>query len=159
MSHKNLYLAGFVILAVIIACGRSGKKNTSDTGNLSEYTIALPEKKVDTTESTYDLPDMSRDVDSMSVQELRLLRSSIYARYGYLFLEADLRGYFSAHMKNYDSLMYDRWENNMDDESNRPEKIKLSQEEQTLVDKIDVLLGRHLKQNYVERDGYRIVRL
>jgi hypothetical protein len=85
------------------------------------------------------------------VQELRILRSSVYARYGYLFMEADLRGYFSANTDWYDNLMYERWEKSY--ESGGDDPIALTAEETAFVARIDERIGELKKADYVTLDG------
>ena len=53
--------------------------------------------------------DLSQDVSRLSIPELRILRNSFFAREGYPFRDAFLRGVFQC-TSWYDSLLWKRWE-------------------------------------------------
>ena len=53
--------------------------------------------------------DLKQDVSRLNLTELRVLRNSFYAREGYPFKNAFLRGVFQC-TSWYDSLMWERWE-------------------------------------------------
>ena len=53
--------------------------------------------------------DLSQDVSHLSITELRILRNSFFAREGYPFRDAFLRGVFQC-TSWYDSLLWKRWE-------------------------------------------------
>ena len=53
--------------------------------------------------------DLSQDISRLNITELRVLRNSFYAREGYPFRDAFLRGVFQG-TSWYDSLMGKRWE-------------------------------------------------
>ena len=53
--------------------------------------------------------DLSQDVSHLSIPELRILRNSFFAREGYPFRDAFLRGVFQC-TSWYDSLLWKRWE-------------------------------------------------
>ena len=53
--------------------------------------------------------DLSQDVSRLNITELRILRNSFFAREGYPFRDAFLRGVFQC-TSWYDSLLWKRWE-------------------------------------------------
>ena len=143
-----------VLFAVAILCACTGKKtvnNQPDENNTSED---LKEVVV----------DLQQDISKLSLSELRLLRNWVYAQYGYLFMEADLRGYFSANFKQYDSLMWARWEMEEgiyykameDKEEAKIPKIVLTIEEEDFVKKIDAKIAELKRTDYVEKGGFRL---
>jgi hypothetical protein len=89
------------------------------------------------------------------LQEVRLLRSALSARQGYCFMEADLRGYFSANTNWYDTLMESRfWDE--DSGKGRFKPIAFSEEENKLLKKLDAREKELLGKNYLTRDGVRL---
>jgi hypothetical protein len=90
--------------------------------------------------------DMKQDLSNKSLQELRLIKSSVYARHGYCFMEADLRSYFTAHTTWYDTLMSNRYDTNFDKALNA--WVVLSEEEKEFVKKVTTLENEKLKNNY-----------
>ena len=52
--------------------------------------------------------DLNQDISRLNMTELRVLRNSFYARDGYPFRDAFLRGVFQG-TSWYDSLMGQRW--------------------------------------------------
>ena len=97
--------------------------------------------------------DLNQDLSKKSLEELRLLRNALVAKQGYLFMNADLRGFFSA-QGWYDSLMNNRWE--AEDEGKDIKPIALSAEESAFSDKIKALEEAKKKGNYIEVDGKRV---
>ena len=53
--------------------------------------------------------DLSQDISRLNITELRVLRNSFFAREGYPFRDAFLRGVFQC-TSWYDSLQWKRWE-------------------------------------------------
>ncbi|AFM06108.1 Protein of unknown function (DUF3160) [Bernardetia litoralis DSM 6794] len=99
----------------------------------------------------YDI-DLSQDLSTKSLEELRLLRNALVAKQGYLFMNADLRGFFSA-QGWYDSLMENRWEQENYDNNNEVKPIALNTEESAFADKIKALEEAKKKENYIEVNG------
>jgi hypothetical protein len=98
--------------------------------------------------------DLNQNIDNYSVQDLRILRSLVYARYGYLFMKAELRGYFMANTDWYEARMWKRWEE--EDEGGEAEPITLTEEEAAFVEKIDRRIAELKKADYTELDGFRV---
>jgi hypothetical protein len=97
-----------------------------------------------------DSIDLTQDIDNLSVQDLRLLHGAVYAKYGYLFMEADLRGYFEANTKWYSKLMWERWDN--EDVA----EIVLTDEETAFIEKLDARMAALKENDYIERNEYRL---
>lgn len=114
--------------------------------------------------------DLNQDISRLNMTELRVLRNSFYARNGYPFRDAFLRGVFQC-TSWYDSLMGERWpkveelmEYNEDEDyrtsyykADAKVPIKTTKTEQAF---INMLLAREKelkKQNFIpSQSGYRI---
>ena len=151
---KNKFFLIIVIAsALVLSCSRK-KSNEQSTENQANNAAI--------TALSLDSIDLNANIDSLSVQDLRLLRSAVYARYGYLFMEADLRSYFSANMKGYDSLMNARWdyeEAGADAEAYNISKVaplKLTPEETAFVKRIDERIALLQENNFLQNGDYRL---
>jgi hypothetical protein len=150
---KTVRLLFFVpLLACMMNACSTGNKEKNDKANTSGISdkVLAPSFDPDAIMKI----DLHQDLSKKSLQELRLLRNVVFARQGYCFMQADIRGYFSAHMKGYDSIMEARWwsEDGGDTTVTFP-KIKLSPEEEEFVKKIELLETAKKKENYVDRNG------
>ncbi len=110
--------------------------------------------------------DLTMDVSQLSLNEVRVLRNAFYAREGYPFKDAYLRGVFGS-TSWYDSLMYefDANEENFrqleekEDEDWRdhyyrtisPTAVKISPAEQTFIKKLQEREKELLKQNFTTK--------
>lgn len=93
--------------------------------------------------------DFNQDLTKLSLQDLRLLKSSMYAKQGYLFMEADLRSYFSHKYFDYDSLIFAKyWEAN-----GKEMTMKFTDQEKEFISKIDNLIQLRLKNNFQLVEG------
>ncbi|MCL1868137.1 MAG: DUF3160 domain-containing protein [Paludibacter sp.] len=146
----KIFLFIFTV-SVFVSCV-SKKANEQFTENLSINLSGV--------NFNLDSIDLNANIDSLSLQDLRLLRNAVYAKYGYLFMEADVRSFFSANMKTYDSLMYARWEyeSYSEYESNIPkvEPLKLTSEETDFVKRIDERIALLKQNNFVQNGDYRL---
>jgi hypothetical protein len=100
--------------------------------------------------------DFEQDINSLSLQELRLLRTFVYARHGMYFTEAELYAYFIANTNWYESLVDSLY---YVDEDNVPltyDAVNLSEEEQAFVDRVDKRMSEIQKNNFISQDGYRL---
>lgn len=89
--------------------------------------------------------DYSLDISKKSVTELWLLRNEIFARNGYLFDDAILRGYFNQ-FKWYQPVF------------DVPEfKIQLNKQEQNFVNKLIVREDELKAQRYASKDNYSMI--
>lgn len=101
--------------------------------------------------SKYEQIDLNQSLEGKSLEELRLLRNAVYARQGFLFMRADLRGYFSKYPW-YDSLMYARWVE--DDALGKSAEINLSVEESDFIARVKAKEEVLIAENFIEKNGY-----
>jgi len=144
---NQIFLIIIIISAIFLSCSgkkASGKATENQPNNFASATFRL------------DSIDLNMNIDSLSVQDLRLLRNSVYAQYGYLFMEADLRSYFSVNMKGYDSLMYARWEENYGENIPKVAPLKLTPEETAFVQRVDERIALLQQNNFVQNGDYRL---
>ena len=87
--------------------------------------------------------DFNMDLSHKSFQELRLVRSEILARHGYLFMDYVLRSHFNA-TKWYQPVF---WYNDF--------KIKLTLQEKKFIAKVLQLERAKYKRNYFVAEGYK----
>ena len=87
--------------------------------------------------------DYQMDLSHKSFNELRILRSEILARHGFLFMDYVLRSHFNA-TKWYQPVF---WYNNF--------KIKLTDQEKNFIAKVLQLEREKYKRNYIETGGFR----
>ena len=86
--------------------------------------------------------DFTQDLSQKTLAELRMLRSSVFARNGQLFKEPEIRGYFSSKYKWYSYVTTQIWSRIGDKVVNEPE---ITKQEREFVDKIDDLIKKKLK--------------
>ena len=115
--------------------------------------------------------DLTLDVEKLNLNELRVLRNAFYARQGYPFKDAYLRGVFSS-TSWYDSLMYefDAEASNFieveekEGESWRdsyyrgisPKAIKITPQEQAFIKKLQAREKALLTQNFATTGGDKV---
>lgn len=87
--------------------------------------------------------DFDQDLSHKSFHELRIIRSEILARHGFLFMDYVLRSHFNA-TKWYQPVF---WYNNF--------KIKLSEKEKKFIAKVLKFEKEKYKRNYIISDGYK----
>jgi hypothetical protein len=122
---------------LLIACGGPG--SSSRTGS------AQPSIDGSEPEQATDSSQITENIDLMTMQELRLLRSSVYARAGMLFNESDLRRYWRENTAWYDTLSRSHYAEQFAGE--------LTPDGQALVDRIDNRMAQLQTENYI-RTGY-----
>src|SRR5258706_13648714 len=89
--------------------------------------------------------DYNMDLASKSYIDLLLLRNEIYARNGYLFMDAALRGYFNQ-FKWYQPI----WD--------IPDfKVQLDKEESQFVDKVLKLEHEKFGDHYINSEGFKLI--
>jgi hypothetical protein len=149
MRPVKIYL---LVAAACLLFSCSGNKKTN-----SARTNKGPAGIVDITPDSIRRFDLKQDLSGNSLQDLRLLKNLLYAKQGYCFMEADLRGYFAAHMQGYDSLMDARFWAEDDPENKVPfPPIKFSPEEAAFIKKIEALEGALKQKNFEDRNGVRL---
>jgi hypothetical protein len=98
--------------------------------------------------------DVNKDYSDRTVSELRLMRSMMFARHGYLFKKSELRDYFMDNYKWYSEMVYKNAELQ---QQGQPEvKAVLTVDEKKFVDKIDVLIKEKCRQNYFTVDSCKV---
>jgi hypothetical protein len=95
--------------------------------------------------------DLKKNYKSKDINELRLIRSMVYAKHGYLFTESELRNYFMSNFKWYDSTI---WANAKLGWEGKPvPQVMLSEDELKFVDKIDKLIVDKSENNFFRKDS------
>lgn len=168
----RLILATFILL---VGCSKTSKeeKNSGDstlTGPPSEVTSDVPSDnpyKVDEADRMWDtvayetlvkqLPafDLNQDLSTKSLEELRILRNTIPARKGYLFMNADLRYYF-YNTKWYRALMESRWYGDCEYSGlKKLPPISYRPEETAFIERVSKLEDQMKQQNFIGRNGLK----
>ena len=110
--------------------------------------------------------NLNQDISQLSLTELRVLRNSFYAREGYPFRDAFLRGVFQC-TSWYDSLMWARWAKvedlmsgyERDDYYKADGKVpfKISKSEYAFINKLQAREKELKQQNFKPRvNGHRV---
>lgn len=94
--------------------------------------------------------DIKKDYKGYKVNELRLIRSMVLARHGYLFMESDLRDYFTKNYKWYEDMIYKNLELEWNEKPVPP--IVLSDDEKKFIERIDKLILEKAKDNFSGTD-------
>lgn len=187
--NKTFTLSALLMVVVLwVACAPSQKKKTSSDSDTSEEkantSVSMEENKAVNDDffmlQDGTLPqhvDLGQDIRGLNYQNLRLLRSYVYAVHAHWFMEGDLNTFFHKHTDWYDELTAEKWYN-MDEaayikdsasiqkylrtlEEDYPHSyqlIELSPEEQQFVDRIDERM-RLLKQDkyLVAEEGVKLL--
>ena len=98
--------------------------------------------------------DLKQNINTLSLEELRLLKNYVYAVHGLYFMEADLNAYFNANTKWYEKWVNEHWE-----DENFPlkaEDVKLTTEESAFVSKIDARMNQLKQKDYVRQGDYNL---
>ncbi len=150
-------LATIVCLIALTASAQTAKR------------VMIPGKGNINVEQLNKRVDLSQDVSRLNLTELRVLRNSFFARNGYPFKDAFLRGVFQC-TSWYDSVMGERWakvEEKLDynsDESYRTTyykadakvPMKTTKAEQAFIAKLQAREKELKKQNFITQNGYRV---
>ena len=153
MRKALLFLSLFAALTV------SAQEETTRRG------VVIPGKGHVDTELLNKKIDLQQDVSQLNLTEVRVLRNAFFARVGYPFKDAFLRGTFSS-TSWYDSLMYEfdgktenfreltEKEQEMDWRegyylSIKNDAVKLTAQEQAFIKKLQAREKELLTQNYV----------
>jgi hypothetical protein len=168
MKNFLNYFSILLLIAAIACSTKSSEIKDVASQSPEDKDLTTPELKenvVDDEWRTWDtvayeelrskLPtfDLSQDLSNKSLEELRILRNTIPARYGYLFMNADMRYYF-YHQPWYKALMEARWYGDCEESGlKKAPPIVYSAEENAFVEKVKKLETEKLKQNYIISDG------
>jgi len=148
-----------LLLAITFSCGESAKQADIKTPVPQELKIETVSDK-SKLEAYYQLPhlkewyteriqppafDYNMDLSKKTAMELRLLKNEIYARNGYLFDAAELRGHFGQ-FKWYQPVF------------DVPEfKLYLNAQEQAFIQKVEKLEQAALKTKYVQVGAQKLI--
>lgn len=162
---RNVLLICSLIL--IISCKKTSEKKSSESIAVNDtvqhqtpdmhspdlYTFSgLSYEELRSKLPTFDL---NQDISSRTVEELRILRNTIPARYGFLFMNADLRHYF-YNTPWYTDIMKARWYGDCEESGLRKlPSIAYTQAEQAFMDRVKKLENEKLKENYSIRNGLK----
>lgn len=144
---KNIHILLFSLIFSLLACDDKKEPEKYEGNKSAQATFSANEKI-----------DLNQDLSQKSLAELRLLRNRVYARQGYCFMAADLRGYFTAHMPEYDSLMNLRWWAEEEQTDTVP-PISFTKEETAFIKKIEALENKKRKENFITRNGLPVANI
>jgi hypothetical protein len=170
-SFSFLKTAAFILIALIVTGCPKNKSHKTNLDATVEMQRVYPVE--DTSfyfiEELPDTLDLNQDISKLSLQTLRLLHHFVYARHGKLFMEADLRGYFSAQTSWYDKLINAKWDTALDynynynSDANYDDVVRyafpeivLSLEETAFLEKVDARMQKLLKENYLQKDDCKV---
>lgn len=152
-----------LLLSLLLVYGSGCKqKTTTPAEQESNVLQTASTDKVETStpsQTNFILPDsldFEQDINELSLQELRLLRTLVYARHGMHFTEAELHAYFTANTDWYETLVDSLFYVDEDSVPLAYDAVNLSEEEQSFVDRVDKRMVEIQKNNFINKDGYRL---
>lgn len=179
MKLKYLFACLFASALCLSSCN-SGSSKSSDEED-SEV-IGMSEEDYQANRTFFMLSDeklpkkinLKQSIERLSYQNLRLLRSYVYATHGHWFMEGDLNTFFSNHTDWYFQACEKAWYDNDGEETDLCKKynellskgkydalyslIKLSKEEKDFVDAIDKRMADLRKQGKMKSpDGVELL--
>ena len=158
---KRLFIITFCCIALMAMAQQSERKP-----------VVIPGKGGIDVEQLNRSINLKQDVSQLNLTELRILRNSFWAREGYPFRDAFLRGVFGC-TSWYDSLQWNRWEKLDEETINYDESkswrdiyyhadhlampIRLTKQEQAFVNKLKAREDLLLKENFKSQEaGHRV---
>ena len=95
--------------------------------------------------------DLNMDISNLSINELRVLRNSFYAKQGYAFTMSDLRSVFDQTTWYWDTMM-GRWELEMDAEyeGKKVPEYQFTMEEEVFMAKLKTREEELKKHNFAD---------
>lgn len=169
ISRYTLSKSLLFVALMLFACGKSTDDKTTPGANADSDAAAAPGPETPASEdrepwdaAPYEalrkkLPpfDLEQDLSTKTLEELRILRNTVPARYGYLFMNADLRYYFYS-TPWYKALMESRWYGNCEYSGLQPAPdIAYTPEETAFMEKVRVLEDQKRAQNYIIKNGVK----
>jgi len=180
----NYLFASLLATSLLCGCRGSSSKSSEDDSEL----VGMSIEDYQTNKTFFMIRDdklpqkvnLNQSIDGLNYQNLRLLRSYVYAVHGHWFMEGDLNMFFTNHTEWYDRVCYKAWYDDSEDCDSWEDRItelqrkymelvdkdymktysliKLSKEEQEFVDKIDKRMADLRKQGKVQSpDGVDIL--
>ncbi|MDR3113411.1 MAG: DUF3160 domain-containing protein [Endomicrobium sp.] len=153
LTPKKSIFYFFVFLPVFVSCAAQNVSQQNLNGTVLAKNAVFCAQILPSANFTQTQTD--------SMQQLRLLRGAVFAKYGEIFSETDLRGYFLANDKNYRPDMIKRWNKEFSQNEKQAKegifsKTVLSGADAELSAKIDARIENLKKNNFVTRNGYKI---
>ncbi|MBO4564050.1 MAG: DUF3160 domain-containing protein [Bacteroidaceae bacterium] len=151
-------LLSLSLLLALTACNNTGKSGGEalDDENV-ECEEFNPHSFLMTQDKLSDKIDFDMDFSDMTYQELRLLKSYVYATKGVWFMEAEVNTFFSTKCDWYFDRCFEYCEAHDWEALTDISKVKLSDAEQAFVDKIDARLAEMEKRREMDRDGLKLL--
>ena len=156
-KHINILFSAVLSVFILSSCGSN---STDAQKNQVRDSVGF---ETDAGVLNFALPDFSDiyevDIEKTSLQNLRLLRGAVLAKYGEIFAESDLRGYFLSNDKNYSGDMIRRWKSEFEKNKKQAKEgifseTVLSSDNIAFLAKIDGQIAKLKKNNFVNRNGY-----
>lgn len=141
----------FLLLTILLfSCG---SEEQHENNNIEELVKQIdkegePDIPIQFDEVDFEEVDFDMDITKLSLSEIRILRNSFYAKQGYCFMKADLRGYFST-TDWYEKRMETRWW--AENEQGGIEPISFNEQEQRFIDKL------MKREEELKRENFRII--
>ena len=145
-------LLSLLMLLALTACNNTGKTGDTLANENVECEEFNPHSFLMTQEKLSDKIDLDMDISDMTYQELRLLKSYVYATKGVWFMEAELNSFFSTKCDWYFERCYDYTEAHDWEALTDISKVKLSDAESAFVKKIDERMAEMEKHREMDRD-------
>ncbi len=144
---KKVTILLIIIITMFAGCKNKPKQNSNDEGATNtEQNAEHATERVNLYAG--DLPkkiNLNQDISYMSLEELRLLHSYVYAIHGMYFERSDIGSFLKVNTSWYEELVYKLLE-----ERRLPmnyEEVQLSAEEQAFVSKIEARMEELAKDN------------
>jgi len=172
MTFSTSLFGRYIIFTflLLIACSKTSRDGTESVDSVAEASEDLSSDEnhvLDEAYRTWDtvsyenlikqLPpfDLNQDLSTKTLEELRVLRNTVPARKGFLFMNADLRYRFYG-MKWYRPLMEARWYGDCEYSGlKKAPPISYTAEETAFMEKVSKLEAEKKKQNYIVRNGLK----
>lgn len=155
MKKVTIFL---IIISVMISGCKNKPKQANDTGKVEVSEKNVEEQKAIRVDLfAGNLPrkvNLTQDISDMSLEELRLLQSYIYASHGMYFEQSDIGSFLKVNTSWYDSLVYTL----MVDRTlpMKYEEVTLSEEEQAFANEIENRMNELAKANFVQGWKYKL---
>ena len=154
---KKVLLSLSMLLA-LTACNNTSKPTGDTLANENvECEEFNPHSFLMTQEKLSDKIDLDMDISDMTYQELRLLKSYVYATKGVWFMDAELNSFFMTKCNWYYERCYEYTEAHEWDALTDISKVKLSDAESAFVKKIDERMAEMEKRREMDRDGLKLL--
>lgn len=165
---KKVILFATAILLCITACKNKrassaeadNKQEKQSSHNMSQDTDTYSEedfRRASDLLASKSLPqdfDLSLKIDSLSLQELRLLRDYLYATHGFYSMEAEINSFFMANTDWYYKLVSDLW--STDKMPLSYYEVELSDEERIFINKVNTRISALQDANYLKQGEYTL---